>query len=98
MNYLGYEFPHESEEEVVATLNGSETYFNRTVAYCTYHHKYLTAKQMKAKNCRGKQCTRYVKTPYSESYWQQIEEKKKAKKLKKMKDGWVNGKYIGGGK
>ena len=61
-------------DDIVEILYGTETYFWRTVAYCTYHHKYLTVKQLKQKHCLAKQCKCLKKLKHR--YWEQRERKK----------------------
>ena len=43
---------------------------NNCCAYCRYHGCHMTAKQMKAKNCLGKQCWYLVRNE-EHPYWTQ---------------------------
>jgi len=60
-------------------LYASETYFWNVAAYCNYHHKYLTVKQIKQKHCLGKQCKHLVKNPMH-NFWDYREKRKLLKK------------------
>ena len=85
--YEGYFFPvnqENPEKTIVKTLYGSETYLDRCTGFCCLKKLYLTEAQMKNHQCRAKQCKKFIKSPYSESYWKAIEDKKAMKKLKKQ--------------
>lgn len=64
-------------DDIVEVLYGSETYYKNVAAYCKYHHKHLTVKQIKQKGCLGKQCKCLSKLEHH--YW---EIRKKRKQLK----------------
>ena len=56
---------------------------NNVAAYCRLHHKNMTVKQMKCKNCLQKECWHLAKNE-EHQYWRQrelIKQKKKNKKL-----------------
>lgn len=56
---------------------------NNVVAYCKYHHCGMTVKQMKCKNCLGKQCRHLVKND-EHQYWRQRELVKQKRKNRKQ--------------
>lgn len=58
---------------------------NNIAAYCLNpKHPYgMTVKQMKCKNCCGKQCKHFVKNE-EHDYWRQKEQKKQRRKEKKQ--------------
>jgi len=64
--------------DIVKVLYGSETYYKNCPAYCTFHHKHLTAKQISQKKCLAKQCKCLDKIEHK--YWQMRERKKQLKK------------------
>ena len=62
---------------------------DNVAAYCKHHHCGMTVKQMKAKNCLGKQCHYLVKNE-EHQYWRQREiTKQKRKDIKKAIDAYV---------
>lgn len=62
---------------------------NNCCAYCKLHHCSMTVKQMKAKNCLGKQCWHLAKNE-EHQYWKQREVvKQKRKGRKQMLDMYV---------
>lgn len=66
------------------------TYSDNIVAYCKHHHCGITVKQMKSKNCLGKQCNYLVKNE-AHQYWRQREiMKQKRKDRKKAVNDYVN--------
>ena len=66
------------------------TYSDNVVGYCKYHKCCLTVKQMKCKNCLGKQCLHLQKNE-THQYWHQREVLKQKKKQKKIDlDNYVN--------
>lgn len=86
--YNNYFFPIDFKlrgRTTVLTLYGSTTYLNRCVGYCNKKKFYLTEKQMKHHQCRRKQCKFFLRTPYSENYWDKEDQKKLMKKMKKEK-------------
>ena len=90
--YNNYFFPLENldkspsviKENIVKCISGSESYLGRCPGFCCLKGFYLTEKQMKSHECRRKQCTRFIRTPYSEDYWKKESDKKAMKKLKKQ--------------
>lgn len=42
-------------------LYSTETYFSRCVGFCGFHNAYLTTKQLKTKNCLGKNCNALIR-------------------------------------
>lgn len=71
------EFP-ENSDEIVLTLNSTETYFSRCVGYCHYHKVYLTQKQLKGKECLKKGCRHLERTGHQ--FWKEREAKRKHQK------------------
>ena len=59
------------------------TQSNNVVAYCKYHHCGMTVKQMKCKNCLGKQC-HYLRKNENHDFWRQQEVKKQRRKERKQ--------------
>ena len=64
--------------DIVEVLYGSETYYKNCPAYCKFHHKYLTAKQIKQKGCLGKQCKCLNK--FEHKFWELRELKKEIRR------------------
>lgn len=58
------------------------TYSNNVAGYCKYHHCGMTVKQIKCKNCLGKQCWHFVKNE-QHGWWAQREDTKKKRKERK---------------
>lgn len=56
---------------------------NNCCGYCKHHHAFMTVKQMKCKNCLGKQCRHLVKNE-DHQYWRQREFTKQKRKLRKQ--------------
>lgn len=56
---------------------------NNVAAYCKYHHCGMTVKQMKCKNCLGKQCHYLVKNE-THDYWRQREVQKQRRRERKQ--------------
>ena len=60
------------------------THSDNVAAYCRYHKCNMTVKQMRCKNCLGKNCWYLVKNE-NHQYWRQREVmKQKRKDRKKM--------------
>lgn len=59
------------------------THSDNVAAYCKYHHCCMTVKQMRCKNCLGKQCHHLVKNE-EHQYWHQREVTKQKRKDRKM--------------
>ena len=68
--------------EICQCLYNTESYFCRCVGYCEFHKAYLTAKQLKTKNCLGKQCDALIRQT-SHQFWVERSLLKMDKKLKK---------------
>ena len=69
--------------ETVKGMFGSDVSMNHSCGFCRHHSCSLTAKQMKAKNCLGKQCDaleRYT----NHDFWRQHEQKKELRKARKQ--------------
>lgn len=66
--------------DVVPTLSGTTTYYERACSYCYRHHKFLTPKQVSSKGCLGKQCHHIIKLDHQ--YWIERALKKEAKRNK----------------
>lgn len=69
--------------EICQCLYNTESYFCRCVGYCEFHKAYLTAKQLKTKNCLGKQCDALIRQT-SHQFWVERSLLKMDKKLKKQ--------------
>lgn len=68
---------------------------NNCCAYCKYHNCSVTVKQMRAKNCLGKQCRHLVKNE-NHQYWKQRAVTKQRRKSRKQSiDNYVNSIYGG---
>ena len=62
---------------------------DNVAAYCRLHHRNMTVKQMKCKNCLGKECWHLVKNE-EHQYWRQRElTKQKRKNRKQMINDYV---------
>ena len=62
---------------------------DNVVAYCRHHRCGMTVKQMKCKNCLGKQCHYLVKNE-NHDYWRQRDVmKQKRKNRKKEKQEYL---------
>jgi len=69
----------ETESKVRKTLYGSES--SNTCAFCAYHGRSLTPRQMKQHECLGKQCKALIKHPHP--YWDNREKSKELRKARK---------------
>ena len=58
------------------------TQSNNVAAYCKHHHCGMTVKQIKCKNCLGKQCWYLVKNEQHE-WWSQRDMTKQKRKERK---------------
>ena len=56
---------------------------NNVAAYCKYHHCGMTVKQMRCKNCLGKNCW-YLEKNDAHQYWKQREVTKQKRKDRKQ--------------
>lgn len=72
---------HNEPDSIVQLLNGSETYFSKTVGYCAYHKRYITSQQLKTKKCLTKNCNRLIKI--ENKFWESRDEVQISKRLKK---------------
>lgn len=63
---------------------------NNCCAYCRHHGCNMTAKQMKAKNCLGKQCWHLVKNEEHPYWTQRAVMKQKRKDRKQMINDYVS--------
>ena len=59
------------------------TYSDNVAAYCRHHRCGMTVKQMKCKNCLGKQCY-YLQKDEDHQYWRQREATKQKRKGRKQ--------------
>lgn len=66
-------------------LYGSKAKKENIIAYCTYHHSYLTINQLKTKECLKLNCSRLIKYTQKE-YWKKRELIKLKKKEKSKRD------------
>ena len=55
---------------------------DNVVAYCKYHHCGMTVKQMRCKNCLGKQC-RHLQRNEEHQFWHQRDVMKQKRKDRK---------------
>ena len=69
-----------SPDDIVRVLYGCEAAYKNVIGYCKYHHRFLTVKQLKQKQCLGKQCPLLKRIKHT--YW---EERKNRKLLKQSK-------------
>lgn len=63
---------------MACTLGGSK---EKCCGYCGLHKCNLTVKQLKSRECLGKQCTFLKKLPHP--FWEQREERKRLRKARK---------------
>lgn len=52
--------------------------------YCKFHRAYVTVKQIRAKNCLGKQC-HYLQKNYDHEWWAQRDRQKQKRLARKEK-------------
>lgn len=76
-----FEFPTDPME-ICSCLYNTETYFCRCVGFCDFHKAYLTTKQLKTKNCLGKQCNALIRQN-GHPFWLERSLHKLDSKLKK---------------
>ena len=57
---------------------------DNVAGYCTHHHCSMTVKQIKTKNCLGKNCW-YLRKNENHSWWKQREVMKQKRKNRKEK-------------
>ncbi|MDD7460450.1 MAG: exonuclease domain-containing protein [Spirochaetales bacterium] len=76
-----FEFPTDPME-ICPCLFNTESYFSRCVGFCDFHKAYLTTKQLKTKNCLGKQCNALIRQN-SHPFWLERSLHKLDKRLKK---------------
>lgn len=83
--YGNYFFPlADGENTKVRALFGSEVRISQCPAFCVNKKRYLTATVMKNKECLRKNCSKMIRTPYSEEFWKERDEKIASKKAKKL--------------
>ena len=70
------------ELDKVVTIFGHEARGTKVIAYCHYHHAWMTLPEVTRKQCVQKGCNRLSKCE-DNPYWQQRERKKKRKQMKK---------------
>lgn len=75
---------------MLQSLYNTEISEKRCIGYCSRHHCYLSATQLKQKECLKKQCTHLEK--YEHEFWRQRELTKMRRKQKKMVLGVAYGK------
>ena len=69
------------------------TQSNNVVAYCEHHRCSMTVRQMRTKNCLGKQC-RHLQKNDKHQYWHQREvTKQKRKQRKERINNYLNDLY-----
>lgn len=71
-----------SPDDIVSVLYGCEAAYKNVVGYCKYHHRFLTVKQLKRKQCLGKQCKLLSKR--DNKFWEERENRKLLKQSKKI--------------
>lgn len=76
-----FTFPTDSME-ICPCLFNTETYFYKCVGFCDFHKAYLTTKQLKTKNCLGKNCNALIRQN-GHPFWLARSLQKLDKKLKK---------------
>ena len=79
---VDFAFPSDPME-ICPCLYNTESYFCRCVGYCTFHKAYLTEKQLRTKNCLGKQCGALIRQT-GHPFWLERELQKLDKKLRKQ--------------
>lgn len=67
--------------EIVKTLSNTKTYFYRAPGYCKCHCVFLTANQLKSRECLRKNCKHLYKIE-THTYWEERRIKKANKKAK----------------
>ena len=67
------------EPKVRETLYGGRS--SNTCAFCAYHGRALTPKQMQRHKCLAKECTALIR--HEHPYWQEREEAKKVRRARK---------------
>ena len=71
----------ETENRIRKTLYGSES--SNTCAFCAYHGRALTPRQMKQHGCLGKQCSALIK--HDHPYWVNREKSKEQRKSRRAR-------------
>jgi hypothetical protein len=69
------------EQKKRRTLYGSRS--SNTCAFCAYHGKALTPKQMKQHGCLAKQCSALLRHPHP--LWDEREERRRRRKERKQR-------------
>ena len=73
----------ENNSVIVDVLYGSESEKSNCCGYCKLKHKYLTVRQMKTKQCLGKQCNALSKIE-EHPFWNYRDRKLKEKKMNRQ--------------
>ena len=67
---------------MLQSLYNTEISEKRCIGYCSRHHCYLSATQLKQKECLKKQCNHFEK--YEHEFWRQRELTKMRRKQRKI--------------
>ena len=73
----------ENNSVIVDVLYGSQSEKSNCCGYCKLKHKYLTVRQMKTKQCLGKQCNALSKIE-EHPFWNYRDRKLKEKKMNRQ--------------
>lgn len=73
----------ENDSIIVNVLYGSQCKKSNCCGYCKLKHKYLTVRQMKTKQCLGKQCNALAKIE-EHPFWKYRDQKLKQKKISRQ--------------
>lgn len=73
----------ENNSVIVDVLYGSQSEKSSCCGYCKLKHKYLTVRQMKTKQCLGKQCNALSKIE-EHPFWNYRDRKLKEKKMNRQ--------------
>ena len=79
-------------EEVRRTLYGGQS--SNTCAFCAFHGRALTPKQLKKHQCLAKNCTALIK--HEHPYWEEREKTKKLRAERKKRLDQAYEKIVGG--
>lgn len=74
--------------ELVLSLYGSEVRYDRTIAFCRRHNRYLTVNQMKKHKCLAK-CCPLLKRFNDRQFWIDRKARKQKKKLDKLNEKYI---------
>lgn len=70
------------DTQPVRTLYGSHVEYRTCVGYCSFHRLFVTARQLKQKQCLGKECGFLIKKEHD--FWKFRERRLIKKSLKKQ--------------